>query len=59
MQPPFFKKQTNKFCHIFCLLFQENPIPNFKVAEQLTFMQELEARYRPSILSDLQNITKP
>lgn len=41
------------------IFLKENPIPNFKVAEQLTFMQELEARYRPSILSDLQNITKP
>lgn len=38
---------------------QENPIPHFKVTEHLSFMQELEARYRPTILSDLQNITKP
>ncbi|XP_074617585.1 protein broad-minded-like isoform X1 [Acropora palmata] len=41
------------------IFLKENPIQNFKVAEQLSFMQELEARYRPSILSDLQNITKP
>lgn len=41
------------------IFLKENPIPNFKVAEQLEFMQELEARYRLTILPDLQNITKP
>lgn len=41
------------------IFLKENPIHDFKVAEQLSFMQELEARYRPTILSDLQNITKP
>jgi len=41
------------------IFLKENPIPNFKVAEQLDFMQELEVRYRQTILSDLQNITKP
>lgn len=56
LQQDILRKTQQKQLLIF---LKENPIGNFKVADQLTFMQELEARYRPTILCDLQNITKP
>ncbi|XP_032231203.2 protein broad-minded isoform X2 [Nematostella vectensis] len=44
-----------------CLLvtLKEEPIRDFCLSDHLDFMIELERRYRLTILSDLQNITRP
>ncbi len=42
--------------HIFS---QEEPIRGFRVGEHLEYMQQLEKKFRKTILGDLLNISKP
>ncbi|PVD21206.1 hypothetical protein C0Q70_19375 [Pomacea canaliculata] len=41
------------------VFLKEEPIREFHVAEQLSYMKGLESKYRKIVLSDMLNITKP
>ena len=40
-------------------MFQEEPLVGFRVGEHLEYMQQLESKFRRTILPDMQNLSKP
>ncbi|KAL4234490.1 hypothetical protein ACF0H5_006135 [Mactra antiquata] len=50
---------THMQSHDLIIFLKEEPVYNFKVAQNLKYMMELEQKYRKMVLPDMLNITKP